>query len=140
MPVHSDIVAEARTWIGTPFKWQQAVKGQGCDCKGLIAGVARQVGRAEGESVYALMAAEYRRMVPVDLLRKGLCELMDEVNDLQPGDVLLMKVAGRAMHLGLYVGEGRMIHTYAKGPRCVIEVPLDPLWPVVGIFRWRESA
>ena len=134
-----EIVAEARSWAGPPFKWQQAAKGQGCDCKGLVAGVARNVGRPEGASVYALMTTEYRRAVPADLLRKGLSDLLDEVTDMQPGDVLLMQVGGKAQHLGIYTGEGRMIHTYAKGPRRVIEVPLDPLWPVVAIFRWRDQ-
>lgn len=139
MPVHS-IVEEARSWIGTPFKWQQAAKGQGCDCKGLIAGVALALDRPEARSVYALMTAEYRRKVDETLLRRGLSELFDAAPTMEPGDVLLMRVAGKAQHLGIYVGGSRMIHTYAKGPRRVIEVPLDPAWPVVGIFRWRGVA
>lgn len=138
MPVHS-IVAEARGWIGTPFRWQQATKGQGCDCKGLVAGAALAIHRPEARSVYALMTAEYRRRVDPALLRRGLADLFDEVTDMTPGDVLLMQVAGKAQHLGIYSGEGRMIHTYARGPRCVMEVPLDPAWPVVGIFRWRDG-
>lgn len=137
--MHSEIVTEARSWVGTPFKWQQATKGRGCDCKGLVAGVARNVGRPEGESVYALMQAEYRRVVPVDLLRKGLSDLLDEVTDMQPGDVLLMQTGGKAQHLGIYSGDGRMIHTYGRGVRCVVEVPLMPQWPVVSIWRWRDN-
>lgn len=135
--VHSAVVAEARSWIGTPFRWQQSAKGQGCDCKGLVAGVAFTLDRPEARSVYALMTAEYRRRVDPALLTKGLGDLFDPATDMEPGDVLLMKVAGKAQHLGIYAGDGRMIHTYAKGPRRVIEVPLDPSWPVVGIFRWR---
>jgi cell wall-associated NlpC family hydrolase len=37
------VAAEALTWIGTPFVWGQSVKERGCDCKGLIAGVAREL-------------------------------------------------------------------------------------------------
>lgn len=140
MPVRDDVIAEARRWIGTPFRWQQAAKGKGCDCKGLISGVALALGRPEARSVYALMSAEYRRRVDPALLRRGLSELFDEVAEMEPGDVLLMRVADKPQHLGLYAGQGRMIHTYAKGPRRVIEVPLDPAWPVVGIFRWRDIA
>ena len=140
MPVREDIVTEARAWIGTPFRWQQAAKGKGCDCKGLVAGVALACGRPEARSVYALMTAEYRRGVDEALLRQGLVDVLDPVAAMEPGDVLLMRVAGKAQHLGLYAGDGRMIHTYGKGPRCVMEVPLDPLWPVVGIFRWRNAA
>ena len=35
------IVAEARSWIGTPYRHQGSLKGAGCDCLGLIRGVYR---------------------------------------------------------------------------------------------------
>jgi len=35
----TDVVAEARTWLGTPFKHQGCLKGVACDCIGLIKGV-----------------------------------------------------------------------------------------------------
>ena len=35
------IVAEARSWIGTPYRHQTSVKGIGCDCLGLVRGVWR---------------------------------------------------------------------------------------------------
>ncbi len=34
------LIAEARTWIGTPWHHQAAVKGAGCDCIGFVRGVA----------------------------------------------------------------------------------------------------
>lgn len=33
------VVAEARDWIGTPYRHQASVKHAGCDCLGLIRGV-----------------------------------------------------------------------------------------------------
>ena len=70
------VAAEAREWVGTPFKWGQSVKGEGCDCKGLIAGVARELGRAEGDSFYANLSS-YRvdRPVPSLLLVEGFEKL-----------------------------------------------------------------
>jgi hypothetical protein len=41
----SDIIAEARSWIGTPYAHQASVKGIGCDCLGLVRGVWRVNGR-----------------------------------------------------------------------------------------------
>ena len=35
------IVAEARAWIGTPYRHQASLKGVGCDCLGLVRGVWR---------------------------------------------------------------------------------------------------
>jgi hypothetical protein len=34
------LIAEARTWIGTPWHHQAAVKGAGCDCIGFVRGAA----------------------------------------------------------------------------------------------------
>src|SRR5579885_1122973 len=45
----SDIIAEARSWIGTPYAHQASVKGIGCDCLGLVRGVWRAVYGEEPE-------------------------------------------------------------------------------------------
>ena len=37
------VVAEALTWIGTPYRHQGCRKGIGCDCLGLVRGVWRQI-------------------------------------------------------------------------------------------------
>ncbi len=47
------VVGAARRWIGTPYVHQQAVRGAGCDCLGLVRGVWREVRGAEPEAVPA---------------------------------------------------------------------------------------
>ena len=42
-PTRTSIVAEARSWIGTPYRHQASLKGVGCDCLGLVRGVWRAV-------------------------------------------------------------------------------------------------
>jgi hypothetical protein len=44
------IIAEARSWIGTPYRHQASLKGVGCDCLGLLRGVWRAVMGAEPET------------------------------------------------------------------------------------------
>ncbi len=44
------ILAEASTWIGTPYRHQGSRKGVGCDCLGLVRGVWRAVYGSEPES------------------------------------------------------------------------------------------
>ena len=39
----ADIIAIARSWIGTPYLHQAAVKDVGCDCAGLVRGIWRTV-------------------------------------------------------------------------------------------------
>lgn len=44
MTTRADVVAEARTWLGTPWQHQQSLKGVATDCLGLISGVALNLG------------------------------------------------------------------------------------------------
>lgn len=132
------IVAEARSWIGTPFHWEASVKGVGCDCKGLVAGVARELGLMEAESAFA-RATAYHRAIDAAYLRRGLEALFDWVEQPEPGDILLLRVAGKAQHLAILTEPGRMIHTYGKGPKCVIEVPMGTIWraSIDSAWAWR---
>jgi cell wall-associated NlpC family hydrolase len=52
------IVAEARSWIGTPYRHQASLKGVGTDCLGLLRGVWRGVIGAEPEAVPPQSGAE----------------------------------------------------------------------------------
>jgi len=132
----SDVLAEARSWARTPLRWQASVKGLGCDCKGFIWGVARELGLPEAESSYARMS-NYAR-VDTRLLREGLRELFDPATDMQPADVLLLNVRGKAQHLALYMGDGRMMHA-SPGCDCVLDVPMGQVWrtAIDSIWAWR---
>jgi NlpC/P60 family putative phage cell wall peptidase len=48
--LRKDIVAETRSWIGTPYRHQASLKGVGCDCLGLVRGVWRAVIGVEPET------------------------------------------------------------------------------------------
>lgn len=142
LEMNAAIVAEARAWVGTPFVWGQSVKQRGCDCKGLVAGVARELGRREAASVQAL-ASDYRQVDP-RRLKAGLAALFfvrlsNDPAAIEASDVLLLTVAGKAQHLAIATGEGTLVHCYAKGPRRVIEAPLAStlaIWPLDTIWRW----
>lgn len=133
-----DVIAEAREWLGTPFQWQASLKGVGCDCKGLIWGVARALGLPEAAAAYASVA-DYSSKVPIHLLRKGLAETLQPVETPEPGDVLLMRMAGRPQHLGFFAGK-HVIHTYSRGPASmVIPTPIETAfraWPLAAVYRF----
>jgi len=137
MVTRAQIVAEAESWKGTPHVWQASRKGRGCDCKGLIAGVARELDLPESRSVYALMHSYGK--VDVRLLRRGMAVVFDQTDQMEPGNVLLLKMLGHPQHLAI-LGHGEIIHTYAKGPECVVGAHLEPalrLWPLDSIWAWR---
>lgn len=122
------IVAEARAWIGTPFKWQASLKGVGADCKGLVVGVARGCGLPEAASVHAAMQGDWRRRVDARLLLEGMKATFRRVTEPLPGDVLLLRLAGKPQHLAILTAPNRMVHTYGLGPDRVIEVPFTSCW------------
>lgn len=140
------IVAEARTWIGTKFVWQASVKGVGADCKGLVFGVARELGLPEAETFHA-QVADYGIRVPVKLLREGMASVFDPVawDDRQPGDVMLLKLRSIPMHLailsGVSEGHERAIHAQIAPADVVTEAKLSALLvchPVDSLWRWRS--
>lgn len=139
MTAGEGIAAEAENWIGVPFKWQGRVKA-GCDCKGLVAGVAHAIGRAEADSIEAL-AGDYSHKVPVAELQAGLSRLFDRANEIMAGDVLLLLVGGKPQHLAIAAPvEGkptRAIQALHTGP-CKVVVGRIPRAMIHSIWRWRN--
>lgn len=137
------IVREARAWIGTPFVWGQSQKGIGCDCKGLIQGVARELGLPEADTFYATFS-QYRpdKPVPVSLLKEGMAAVFDAAESPKPGDVLLLKVNGKAQHLAIYCGE-TAIHAQGGGAKEWVKetrlAALTKMCPIDSVWRWRDG-
>ena len=69
MPDHCllipEIVAEARSWLGTPWHYQASVKGVGTDCTGVVRGVGNALGLMRYDDKAADTRA-YRGYQPVD--------------------------------------------------------------------------
>lgn len=123
MPTRAEILAEARTWLGTPFHHQGRVKGVGVDCVGLIVGVLRTLGHAP------LDQTGYGREPHAGLLEAALeAQLMRVALDAaQPADVLLLRFVREPQHVGLLTEAGGIIHTYERVGR-VVEHRLDEAW------------
>lgn len=141
----AQVVAEARAWLGTPFHWQASAKGVGCDCKGLVAGVARELGLPEARSLYAGIS-DYDEKVPLRLLRAGLAATLQPADEPRPGDVLLLKAGGKAQHLGIFTGD-EVIHCWGRGERarrrCVLPHPAAVAfraWPLDSVWRFGSLA
>ena len=129
------IVAEARSWIGTPYQHQASLKGVGCDCLGLVRGVWRAVVGEEPEAAPPYRS-DWAELGGEELLlraaRRWLCEL--EPDEAQTGDVLLFRLrpdspVKHAAILGRGPAEGggmRMIHAYWG--RTVMENAVGPWW------------
>ena len=132
MTTRADIVAEARTWLGTRWQHQAATKGAGCDCIGLVGGVALALG-LPGAQAWAAEPAyhAYGRTPDPELLAAGCDRLLDRIAraDAGPGDILVLAFERDPMHFALVSSSApeRIIHAYAQR-RAVVEQSL----PVAG--------
>jgi hypothetical protein len=143
-----DLVAlEVELWDRTPFHAQQAVRGKGVDCKMLPAGIARDLKFPEAESIYAL-TTDYdlgkRDGLPHRTLLEGMAALFDKVEDIQPGDLLLLNVKGKPAHLAIASRrEGRAWHAQIEPNAYVKEASLRSLlkmFPLHSVWRWRDAS
>ena len=127
--LRTQIVAIARSWIGTPYRHQASLKGAGADCLGLVRGVYRELYGAEPET-----APPYTP----DWGEADGCELMmaaagrhlrrASTASMQAGDVLLfrMRASSPVKHAAIFLGDGRMAHAYAG--RGVCEAAFNRWW------------
>lgn len=126
------IVSEARAWIGTPYVHQQAAKGAGCDCLGLVRGVWRAVYGDEPERPPAYSMDWSEPQGEERLWEAALRHLAAKpVGDPAIGDVVLfrMRAGSVAKHLGIQSGIGAQaafVHAYSG--HGVVESPLSAPW------------
>lgn len=128
------IVAEARSWIGTPYRHQASTKGAGCDCLGLVRGVWRAIYGAEPETLppYSADWAETGgRETLLEAGRRWLIERPLEdarSGDTVAGDILVFRWKDEmpAKHAGIVSESGQIIHSYDRVG--VVETPLVPAW------------
>lgn len=94
------IVAEARSWIGTPWVHQHRTKGVAVDCAGLVIGVARALGVVADD----FDVTGYGRQPDGTLLTVCDTHLERITRDqMQPGDVVVVAVERDPQHMGIVV-------------------------------------
>ncbi|MCK9917806.1 NlpC/P60 family protein [Microbacteriaceae bacterium K1510] len=139
MPLmRDDIVAETRTWIGTPYRHQASLKGVGCDCLGLVRGVWRALIGDEPEHAppYAPDWAEAASGEPLaDAAARHLIAI--DRDTFRAGDVVLFRWRNNlpAKHAAIVTAPDLMVHAH-DGAR-VAEVALAPWWRRRLVYAFR---
>lgn len=133
------VVAEAMSWVGTPYRHQGRRKGVGCDCLGLVLGVWQAVKCEEPPEPepYAMDWAETggaERML--DAARLHLREVPPA--ERAAGHVVLFRWRRHlpAQHAGILLSDERFIHAYQG--HAVTVSPLEPHWSrrIAGVFAF----
>lgn len=140
------IVAQARTWLGTPFHHQGRVKGVGCDCLGLIVGVARELALTDAKG---FLLADYDQPnyspLPDGRGLKSAVSLhlyeLPSIGEALPGDVPLFRFQHDPQHVGILseLADGALglIHCYSNTGK-VVEHRLNDTWRrmIVAVYRF----
>jgi len=134
------VLAEARTWIGTPYRHQASVKGAGCDCLGLVRGVWRAVVGEEPATPPAYRPDWAERGGAETLLSAARRHLIEIAPPGAPGDVLVFRFAPGlpARHCAILSGPDRILHAWHG--QAVCETTLGPWWRrrVAGVFAFPD--
>lgn len=134
----AEIVAEARSWVGTPYIHQQRLKGAGVDCVGLILGVGRALDLIDPalDAQFWARFGGYTRTPNPAKMRQGVELYLDSLNlprTAAPPDGAVGWFEWREdlpMHLAVmatFEGRRTMIHSYKGAARCV-EHGFDAVW------------
>ena len=108
------VVNTATAAMGTPYRWGGSSNGgNGFDCSGLIQYAYGQ----HGVQLPRTSGQQAEQGNPVDR----------RVDSLRPGDILTFSSqGGQVTHVGLYVGEGRFIHSASTGVQLSLLSGNDP--------------
>lgn len=88
------VVANAKKYLNTPYKWGGSSPSEGFDCSGLVQYVYKQVGIQLNRTTYD----QIKQGTPVSK------------NQLQVGDAIFFGSPSNPHHVGLYMGNGQYIH------------------------------
>jgi cell wall-associated NlpC family hydrolase len=126
-------------YVGIPYK----VNGRdldGCDCYGLLALVLWREFHCYVPPVepYPARPAEAAD-VSARAVEDDRVWLPKMYADPEPGDALLFRLAGLPIHCGVYVGEGRFLHTQERC-NAVVERLDGPIWRrrLHAVYRHRD--
>ncbi len=110
----SELVVNAMTFLGVPYKRGGTNADSGFDCSGFV--------RAIFEQTAGLVLPRRARE------QAAASEKIDRA-DLQPGDLVFFNTMRRAFsHVGIYVGEGKFIHSPKPGSEVRVESMSVSYW------------
>jgi NlpC/P60 family putative phage cell wall peptidase len=113
------VLAEARTWVGTPFHHRARLKGVGVDCAHFLMACYVGLGVVEPFDP-GFYAPDWFLHEPGERFREWVARACVETTAPQPGDVALFRFGRCESHGAILVDHTQLIHAY-RGHGVVIE-------------------
>ncbi|MDF3047403.1 MAG: NlpC/P60 family phage cell wall peptidase [Candidatus Midichloriaceae bacterium] len=101
--MNKSIIFSARKWLGTPFKHQGRLIGVGCDCLGLIMGVAKECNlkTLTDQPLINLDRTNYHIIADGKSLEQILSTNLTKLHALELGALVLMEFDSNPSHLAI---------------------------------------
>ena len=110
------VLRRALALMGTPYRWGGTSPDSGFDCSGLVGYVFRTA-----------LGIELPR-VSREMATKADAQLIKDRDELQQGDLVFFGRKGRVNHVGIYVGEGRFVHSPSTGKDVRVDSLVSGYW------------
>ncbi len=117
------VVAEAMTWLGTPYHHHGRLKGVGVDCAGLPLAVYAEAGLIPETDV-----GHYSPQWHLHRSREVYLEWVERLgprqishDEIQAGDFLIWRFGRTFSHGAIALDERRVIHAVARAAHVIIE-------------------
>ena len=110
------VLRRAVALMGTPYRWGGTSPDSGFDCSGLVGYVFRTA-----------LGIELPR-VSREMATKADAQLIKDRDELQQGDLVFFGRKGRVNHVGIYVGEGRFVHSPSTGKDVRVDSLVSGYW------------
>ena len=106
-PISSSLVVHAMGYVGLPYSWGGGSFEEGFDCSAFVqAAFARSMGIR----------------LPRTATEQANATQTIERHHLQPGDLVFFNTLGhRFSHVGIYIGDGRFVHSPRSGAHIRLE-------------------
>jgi NlpC/P60 family putative phage cell wall peptidase len=118
------VVAEAQTWLNTPYHHGANIKGVGVDCAMYLVEVFRTVGVIEPDFDPRPYPKDWMLHRSEEIFMAGIFKYAKRIKTPEPGDVALYRVGRTASHGAIVIDSEVMAHAYA-GSRKVELCELD---------------
>jgi len=128
------IIAEAKSWLGTPYKDRHRTKGHGVDCAGLVYMVGKNVGAVVDKEMEMYSPEPTENKMTNTLNCKGV-----KLLEMKIGCVVTIKIHKYPQHLGIIISPTQFIHANSSGDsrlNQVITQRISPRLRISGYYTY----
>ena len=111
-----ELIEEAKSWQGTPWKHGIAIKGYGADCVQWLVTLGKDAGLISPDYKTIKYHQDWAMHNSHSVLEEELKKIAYQIKkeEMQLCDIIVVRYGKCGSHAALYIGGGKIIHAYLK--------------------------